>query len=79
MFEFLKRQITKMKRIIKSSQKHWEIISSEVLIVFGAVILGEYFLDNFGINLLTLLIAFPALLMGLIIRSYVNKKYNSRI
>ena len=68
-----------MKRIIKSSKKHWQIISSEVMIVFGAVILGDYSLNKFGINLFSLFIAFPALLAGLVIRSYVNRKYNYMI
>lgn len=52
------------------SKKHWGLVFSEVLIVFGAVVVGEYFLRVVGINLFTLFIALPAIFIGFAVRSY---------
>jgi len=59
-----------MKKIIDLSKQHWGLVFSEILIVFGAVVIGEYFLIEVGINLFTLFIALPVIFIGFAVRSY---------
>jgi len=61
-----------MKRIVKSSKEHWGLVIGEVFVVAGAVIVGEYALRVVGMNALSLLIAIPAIFIGLAVRSYFN-------
>jgi len=63
-----------MKRIIDLSKRHWGLVFSEILIVFGAVVVGEYFLIVVGVNLLTLLIALPTIFIGFMVRSYFTSQ-----
>jgi len=59
-----------MEKIINLSKRHWGLVFSEILIVFGAVVIGEYFLIVVGINLFTLFIALPLIFIGFAVRSY---------
>lgn len=61
-----------MKRIINSSKEHWGFVLSEVFIIFGAVVIGEYSLRVIGSNLFSLFIALPAIFIGFAVRSYFN-------
>lgn len=61
-----------MKRIIDSSRQHWGLVLSEVFIIFGAVIIGEYSLRVIGMNLFSLFVALPAIFIGFAVRSYFN-------
>ena len=66
-----------MKKIIDLSKRHWGLVFSEILIVFGAVVIGEYFLVVVGINIFTLFTALPVIFIGFAVRSYFtspNKK-----
>lgn len=66
-----------MKKIIDLSKRHWGLVFSEILIVFGAVVIGEYFLVVVGISSFTLFIALPVIFIGFAVRSYFtspNKK-----
>ena len=68
-----------MKRIIDSSKQHWGFVLSEVFIIFGAVIIGEYALRVIGMNLFSLFVALPAIFIGFAVRSYfdsVNERRN---
>ena len=44
----------------------------EILVIAGAVIIGEYTLRIIGLNVLSLLIAIPAIFIGLAVRNYFN-------
>jgi len=74
-----------MKKIIDLSKRHWGLVFSEILIVFGAVVIGEYFLIAVGINLFTLFTALPVIFIGFAVRSYFTssnlskRKDNGRI
>ena len=61
-----------MEKIINSSAKHWGLVLGEIFIIFGAVIIGKYILEKISLNLTTLLIALPAIFIGLIMKSYFN-------
>ena len=61
-----------MKRIINSSKQHWGLVLSEVFIIFGAVIIGEYALRVIGMNIFSLFVAIPAIFIGFAARSYFN-------
>ena len=61
-----------MKRIIDSSKQHWGFVLSEVFIIFGAVIIGEYALRVIGMNIFSLFVAVPAIFIGFAVRSYFN-------
>ena len=68
-----------MKKIIDLSKRHWGLVFSEILIVFGAVVIGEYFLIVVGINIFTLFTALPIIFIGFAVRSYftssgINKR-----
>ena len=63
--------------MIDLSKRHWGLAFSEILIVFGAVVIGEYFLVVVGISSFTLFIALPVIFIGFAVRSYFtspNKK-----
>lgn len=61
-----------MKRIINSSKQHWGLVLSEVFIISGAVIIGEYALRVIGMNIFSLFVAIPAIFIGFAVRSYFN-------
>ena len=61
-----------MKKIIYSSKNHWGLALGEIFIIFGAVLIGEYALKIMNINTFSLLIALPAIFIGLVVRSYFN-------
>jgi len=61
-----------MKRIIDSSRQHWGLVLSEVFIIFGAVVIGEYSLRVIGMNVFSLFVALPAIFIGFAVRSYFN-------
>ena len=61
-----------MKKIINSSTKHGGLVLAEVLIVLGAVLIGEYAIRVVGIGSFSLFIALPAIFIGLIVRSYFS-------
>ena len=61
-----------MKRIINSSKQHWGFVLSEIFIIFGAVIFGEYFLRVIGTSILSLFVALPAIFIGLAVRAHFN-------
>lgn len=61
-----------MKRIIHSSKQHWGLVLSEVFIISGAVIIGEYALRVIGMNIFSLFVALPAIFIGFAVRSYFN-------
>lgn len=71
-----------MKKIINSSKEHSGLVLAEVLIILGAVLVGEYSIRVIGISSFSLFIALPAILIGLIMRSYFTptvKKNNEKI
>lgn len=61
-----------MKKIIDSSTKHSGLVLAEVLIVLGAVLIGEYAIRVIGIGSFSLFIALPLIFLGLMIRSYFS-------
>ena len=61
-----------MKRVIQSSKNHWGLALGEIFIIFGAVVIGEYALRIININTLSLVIALPAIFIGLAVRSYFS-------
>lgn len=61
-----------MKRIIDSSKQHWGLVLSEVFIIFGAVIIGEYALKVIGMNIFSLFVALPAIFIGFAVRAHFN-------
>ena len=67
-----------MKRIINSSTKHSGLVLAEVLIILGAVLIGEYAIKIIGMNLSSLLIALPLIFFGLIMRTYFNQSNKKR-
>ena len=67
-----------MKRIINSSKQHWGLVLSEIFIIVGAVIIGEYSLNVIGMNIFSLSIALPAIFIGFAVRSYFNSVNEKR-
>ena len=67
-----------MKRIINSSKQHWGLVLSEVFIIVGAVIIGEYSLRVIGMNIFSLFVAIPAIFIGFAVRSYFNSVNEKR-
>ena len=61
-----------MKKVINKSKDHWGLALGEIFIIFGAVIIGEYALRIININALSLIVALPAIFIGLAVRSYFN-------
>jgi len=61
-----------MKKIIHSSKNHWGLAFGEIFIIFGAVVIGEYALRIININTLSLVVALPAIFIGLAVRSYFS-------
>tara|TARA_Y100000034_G_C6785067_1_gene351135 strand:+ start:90 stop:299 length:210 start_codon:yes stop_codon:yes gene_type:complete len=59
-----------MKKVIDSSTRHSGLVLAEVLIILGAVLVGEYALSIVGMSYLALFIALPAIFIGLLVRSY---------
>lgn len=49
---------------------HWGLVFGEILVIASAVIIGENVLSYIGINLFSLLIALPAIFIGLAMRYY---------
>ena len=49
---------------------HWGLVLGEILVIASAVIIGENVLSYIGINLFSLLIALPAIFIGLAMRYY---------
>lgn len=67
-----------MKKIINSSAKHWGLVLGEVFIIFGAVIIGKYVLEKINLSLGSLLIALPAIFIGLVMKSYFDVKIEKK-
>lgn len=61
-----------MKRIINSSKQHWGFVLSEMFIIFGAVIFGEYALRVIGTSIFSLFVALPAIFIGFAVRAHFN-------
>ena len=61
-----------MKKVIHSPKNHWGLALGEIFIIFGAIIIGEYALRIININTFSLIIALPAIFIGLAVRSYFN-------
>ena len=61
-----------MRKVIHTSKNHWGLALGEIFIIFGAVVIGEYALRIININALSLVIALPAIFIGLAVRSYFS-------
>ena len=61
-----------MKKVLQSSKDHWGLALGEIFIIFGAVVIGEYALRIVNINTFSLIVALPAIFIGLAVRSYFS-------
>jgi|TARA_Y100000034_G_C6765441_1_gene341177 hypothetical protein len=63
-----------MKKIINLSKKHGGLVFGEVLVVAGAVVVGDYALRAVSnMNLRALFVALPLIFLGLVMRTYFNQ------
>ena len=58
--------------MIYSSKKHGGLVLAEVLIILGAVLIGESAIKLIGVSNFSFFIALPAILIGLVVRSHFS-------